>query len=88
MDNRNFQNFKSTWAKGGLGGRYSIKLILVLYMRDTCVLSCESPMCVRIRLWPLRRDDSSRVLIGTGGTWRSDWPDRVQTAGVRARSNR
>ncbi len=29
--------------------------------------------CVRIRLWPLRREDRSRVLIGAAGTWRSDW---------------
>ncbi len=35
--------------------------------------------CVnRIRFWPLRRDDHSGVLIGTGGTWRSDWPARVK----------
>ncbi len=27
----------------------------------------------RIRLWPLRRDDRSGVLIATGGTQRSDW---------------
>ncbi len=27
----------------------------------------------RIRLWPLRRDDHSGVLIGAGGTQRSDW---------------
>ncbi len=31
----------------------------------------------RIRLWPLRRDDHSGVLIGAGGTQRSDWPARV-----------
>ncbi len=31
----------------------------------------------RIRLWPLRRDDRSGVLIGAGGTRRSDWPVRV-----------
>ncbi len=28
---------------------------------------------VRIRLWPLTRDDSSRVLIGAAGIWHSDW---------------
>ncbi len=34
--------------------------------------------CVnRIRLWPLQRDDHSGVLIGSGGTQRSDWPARV-----------
>ncbi len=30
-------------------------------------------MTRRIRFCPLRRDDSSRVLIGAAGTWRSDW---------------
>ncbi len=34
--------------------------------------------CVnRIRPWPLRRDDNSGILIGTGGTRRSDWSARV-----------
>ncbi len=34
--------------------------------------------CVfRIRLWPLRRDDHSGVLIGAGGALRSHWPARV-----------
>ncbi len=34
--------------------------------------------CVnRNRFWPLRRDDHSGVLIGAGGTRRSDWPERV-----------
>ncbi len=34
--------------------------------------------CVnRIRLWPLRRDDHSGVLIGAGGTRCSDWPARA-----------
>ncbi len=34
--------------------------------------------CVnRIRLWPLRRDDHSGVLIVAGGTLRSDWQARV-----------
>ncbi len=33
--------------------------------------------CVnRIRLWPLRRDDHSGVLIGAGGRRRPDWPAR------------
>ncbi len=31
----------------------------------------------RICLWPLRRDDHSGVLIGAGGTRRSDWPAHV-----------
>ncbi len=33
----------------------------------------------RIRLWPLRRDEHSGVLIGAGGTRRFDWPVRVLT---------
>ncbi len=33
-------------------------------------------MLVRIRLWPLKRDESSRVLIGAAGTWPSDWRRR------------
>ncbi len=54
--------------------------------------------CLRIRLWPLSRADSSRVLVGAAGMWRfdwaqagrrrSDWPERVQAFGVSARSDR
>ncbi len=34
--------------------------------------------CVnRNRLWPLRPDDHSGVLIDAGGRHRSDWPARV-----------
>ncbi len=33
----------------------------------------------RILLWSLRRDEHSGVLIGAGGTRRSDWPARVLT---------
>ncbi len=39
--------------------------------------SCSGvPRCYvnRIRLWSLSRDDHSGVLIGAGGTQRSDWP--------------
>ncbi len=42
----------------------------------------------RIGLWPLRRDDHSGVLIGAGGTWRSDWPARVLATDVSARIDR
>ncbi len=42
----------------------------------------------RIRLWPLRRDDHSGVLIGAGGERRSDWPARVLTNGVFTRIDR
>ncbi len=35
--------------------------------------------CVnRIRLWLVRRDDRSGVLIGADGTRRFNWPERVQ----------
>ncbi len=40
----------------------------------------DAPMSVRICLWPLRRDDSSRVLIGAAWTCRSDW--RMRDVGV------
>ncbi len=44
--------------------------------------------CVnRIRLLALRRDDHSGVLIGTGGTRRSDWPARVLANDVSTRSS-
>ncbi len=42
----------------------------------------------RIRLWPLRRDDHSSVLIGAGGTRRSDRPERAHAVGVPTRSDR
>ncbi len=49
--------------------------------------SCSG--CVnRIRLWLLRRDDHSVVLIGASGTRRSDWPSRVLANDVRIRINR
>ncbi len=37
---------------------------------------------IRIRLWPLRRNDHLGALIGAGGTRRSDWPARVLANGV------
>ncbi len=42
----------------------------------------------RIYLWPLRRNDHSGVLIGAGGTRRSDWPARVLANDVSMRINR
>ncbi len=50
---------------------------LSVMLREACVCKREAPMRVRIRLLPLMRDDSSRVLIGAAGTWSSDWPERV-----------
>ncbi len=40
---------------------------------EACVCNRDTLQCVRIRLWPLRRDDSSRVLIGAAGMRRSYW---------------
>ncbi len=45
-------------------------------LREACVCKRDAPKCVRIRLWPVRRDDSSRALIGAAGLWRSDWRRR------------
>ncbi len=45
--------------------------------------------CVnRIRLWPLRRDYHSGVLIGAGGRLRSDWSARVLANDVSTRIDR
>ncbi len=56
-------------------------------LREACVCKRDALKCLRIRLWPVRRDDSSRILIGAAGfsrsDWRrrkcgrSDWPERV-----------
>ncbi len=43
---------------------------------ELSVMLLEACVCVGFRLWPLRREDSSRVLIGAAGTWRSDWRRR------------
>ncbi len=42
----------------------------------------------RIRLWPLRRDYHSGVLIGVGGRRRSDWSARVLINDVSTRIDR
>ncbi len=48
-----------------------------------------SRCCVNIiRLLPLRRDDHSGVLIGAGGTRRSDWSARVLANDVSTRIDR
>ncbi len=41
-----------------------------------------------VRLWPLRRDDRSGVLIGAGGIRRSDWPARVLANNASTRIDR
>ncbi len=57
-------------------------------LREACVCNRDALKCVRICFWPLRGDDSLRVLIGAAGAWRSDWPKRVYDFSVRARSDR
>ncbi len=47
-----------------------------MMLREACVRNSDAPKWVRVRLWPLRRDDSSHVLIGAAGSWRSDWRRR------------
>ncbi len=42
----------------------------------------------KIRLWPLRRDYHSGVLIGAGGGRRSDWSARVLANDVSTRIDR
>ncbi len=55
-------------------GKYSL-LNDIKRWRSCSGLPCG---CVnRIRLWPLRRDDHSGVLIGAGGERRSDWVAHV-----------
>ncbi len=49
---------------------------LSVVLREACVCKRDAPMCFSIRSWPLRRDDSSRVLIGAGVAWRFDWRRR------------
>ncbi len=58
-----------------------------MMLREACVCKRDMPKCVRIRLWPVRRDDSSRVLIGTGGTW-ALWLARARVGFWRAREQR
>ncbi len=43
------------------------------FVKRVCVCNRDAPTCVRIRLWLLRLDDSSRVLIGAAGMWWPDW---------------
>ncbi len=46
-------------------------------VRGVAYLGITHRYVSRIRLWPLRRDDSSRILIGAVGTRRSDWTESV-----------
>ncbi len=49
---------------------------LDVMLREVCVCKRDAPTCVRTCIWPLRRDDRSRALIGAAGMWRSDWRRR------------
>ncbi len=76
------------WPKTDkLGGKmYREKYSLLNDITRWCSCSVVSRGCVnRIRLWPLRRDDHPGVLIGAGGTRRSDWPPRVLANNVSTR---
>ncbi len=42
--------------------------------RSFNVVFRDAQLCVRNRIWSPRRDERAGALIGTGGTWRSDWP--------------
>ncbi len=46
-------------------------------LREACVFQRDAPKSPGIRLWPVRRDESSRVLIGAAGRSRSDWRRRT-----------
>ncbi len=68
---------------------YSGKYSLLNGIKGRLSCSLVPPGCVnKIRLLPLRRDAHSGVLIGAGGTRRSDWPERVLAINVSARIDR
>ncbi len=80
---------KARWPKTDKGdGRVYVR------KAQSCVLCCVrrarlSVTCrrvIRIRIWPSKRDQRSGALIGAGGTWRSDWSERVLAFGVRWRA--
>ncbi len=45
-------------------------------LREACLCNRDETTCPRIRIWPLRRDNSSRALIGAAVALRSDWHRR------------
>ncbi len=66
-------------------GKYSLLNIITTW-RSWSGVPCG---CVRrTRLWPLRRDDRSGVLIGADWTQRYDWPARVLANDVSTRIDR
>ncbi len=44
-----------------------------MVLRDVCLCKRDASTFVRISHWPLRRDDSTREMIGTSRSWGSDW---------------
>ncbi len=66
-------------------------------LHEACVCKRDATICVRIRLWLLRRDDRSGVLVGASGAWRCDWSrrdvgaligrGRLSAFGISARSD-
>ncbi len=83
------QKRMARWPKTNNGDEelYWKDTAFYVMVREACVCKRDPPTCPRIRLWPVRLDDSSRVLIGAAGLWRcdwrrqkcgrSDWPERV-----------
>ncbi len=68
---------------------YYAKYSLLNYIAGWRSFSGVSRGCVNeIRLWLLRRNDHSGVLIGAGGTRRCDWPARVQANDISRRIDR
>ncbi len=66
-------------------GKYSLKNEIQRWRpRSDVPRSCVSS----IRLWPLRRDYHSGVLMGAGGTQHSDWPARVLANDISTRIDR
>ncbi len=66
------QREKGTLAKGKQWGTKACignGTALSVMLSEAYVCKRCAPMCVRIRLWPPRRDDSSHVVIGAAGTW-------------------
>ncbi len=60
---------------------WRLKIVLENKMLDLWTYSCA----IRNRIWPPRRDERSRVLIGTGGTWQFDWARAYCTLGHNRR---
>ncbi len=66
-------------------GKYSLLNDITRWRSCSGVLSGRVN---RIRLWPLRCDEHSGVLIGAGGKRRSDWPAHVLANNVSTRIDR